>query len=120
IAEFVTSRWPKVPVYARARNRNHAHRYLDLGVTRVQRETFLSALETARQLLKGLGDTDREAARAVATFRSHDERRLAEDYKHYTDLEKMQAKARSDAATLEKLFEEDARETAAAAAAAAE
>jgi glutathione-regulated potassium-efflux system protein KefB len=118
IAEFVTSRWPKVPVYARARNRNHAHRYLDLGVTRVQRETFLSALETARQLLKGLGYSDRESDRAVATFRSHDERRLAEDYKHYTDLEKMQAKARSDAATLEKLFEEDARETAAAAAAA--
>ena len=118
IAEFVTSRWPKVTVYARARNRNHAHRYLDLGVTRVQRETFLSALETARQLLKGLGYSDRESDRAVATFRSHDERRLAEDYKHYTDLEKMQAKARSDAATLEKLFEEDARETAAAEAAA--
>jgi len=118
IAEFVTSRWPKVPIYARARNRNHAHRYLDLGVTRVQRETFLSALETARQLLTGLGDSDRGAARAVTTFRAHDERRLAEDYKHYTDLEKMQAKARSDAATLEKLFEEDARETEAAAAAA--
>jgi glutathione-regulated potassium-efflux system protein KefB len=118
IAEFVTSRWPKVPIYARARNRNHAHRYLDLGVTRVQRETFLSALETARQLLTGLGDTDRAAARTVATFRAHDERRLAEDYKHYTDLEKMQAKARSDAATLEKLFEEDAREAEAAAAAA--
>jgi glutathione-regulated potassium-efflux system protein KefB len=118
IAEFVTSRWPKVPVFARARNRNHAHRYLDLGVTRVQRETFLSALETARQLLRSLGYSDRESDRAVATFRTHDERRLAEDYKHYTDQEKMQAKARSDAATLEKLFEEDARETEAAAAAA--
>ncbi len=115
IAEFVTSRWPKIPIFARARNRNHAHRYLDLGVTRVQRETFLSALDTTKQLLKALGDSDREAARTVETFRAHDERRLADDYKHYTDMEKMQAKARSDAATLEHLFEQDARETEAAA-----
>lgn len=116
IAEFVTSNWPKIPIFARARNRNHAHRYLDLGVTRVQRETFLSALETTKHLLKSLGDSDRSAERIVQTFRAHDERRLAEDYKHYTDMEKMQAKARSDAATLENLFEEDAKETEAAAA----
>jgi glutathione-regulated potassium-efflux system protein KefB len=120
IAEFVTSRWPNVPIYARARNRNHAHRYLDLGVGRVQRETFLSAIETTKQLLKGLGFSEREAERTVQTFRAHDERRLGEDYKHYTDMEKMQAKARSDAATLEQLFEEDARETEAAKAKAAE
>ncbi len=115
-AEFVTANWPKVPIYARARNRNHAHRFLDLGVTLIQRETFLSALETTKQLLKGFGYSEREAERTVATFRAHDERRLAEDYKHYTDIERMQAKARSDAATLEQLFEEDARETEAAAA----
>lgn len=114
-AEFVTANWPKVPIYARARNRDHAHRYLDLGVTLIQRETLLSALETTKQLLKGLGYTDREAERTVATFRAHDERRLAEDYKHYTNIEKMQSKARSAAATLEQLFEEDARETEAAA-----
>lgn len=118
IAEFVTAHWPKVPLYARARNRNHAHRYLDLGVKYIQRETFLSALETTRELLKGLGYPQRETERIVSTFRTHDERRLADDYKHYTDTEKMQAKARSDAATLAALFEEDARETEAAAAAA--
>ena len=90
----------------------------DLGVTLIQRETFLSALETTKQLLKGLGYSERETERTVRTFRAHDERRLAEDYKHYTDMEKMQAKARSDAATLENLFEEDAKETEAADAAA--
>ena len=75
-------------------------------------------LETTKQLLKGLGYSERETERTVRTFRAHDERRLAEDYKHYTDMEKMQAKARSDAATLENLFEEDAKETEAADAAA--
>ena len=118
-AEIVTSRWPGVPIHARARNRNHAHRLLDLGVKFIQRETFLSALETTRQLLLSLGNSKADADRAVSTFRAHDERRLGEDYKHYTDQERMQAKARSDAATLEKLFEEDDREAASAAAAAA-
>ena len=109
-AELVTSQYPRVPVFARARNRNHVHRLLDLGVTIVQRETFLSALETTRQLLRGLGYTDREADRVIKTFRVHDERRLSDDYKHYSDMEKMQAKARTDAATLERLFAEDAAE----------
>ncbi len=50
-------------------------------------------------------------------FKAHDERRLNEDYAHYSDMEKMQAKARSDASTLERLFEEDVAEVAKAGAA---
>jgi len=111
-AELVTSQYPHVPIFARARNRNHVHRLNDLGVTAVKRETFLSALETTRQVLGGLGFTEREADRVIKTFRTHDERRLSEDYKVYSDMEKMQAKARSDAATLEKLFAEDEAEEA--------
>jgi glutathione-regulated potassium-efflux system protein KefB len=116
-AEMVTGRWPRLPLYVRARNRNHAHRLLDLGVRNLQRETFHSALETTRQLLKGCGHSERAAEQTIRTFRLHDERRLSEDYKHYTDTEKMQEKARGDAATLEKLFAEDALEEARLAAA---
>ena len=111
-AEMVTSSWPALPIYVRARNRNHAHRLLDLGVKSLQRETFLSALDTTRHLLKGLGFPDREADQTIKTFRAHDERRLSEDYKHYTDIEKIAEKARGDKATLEKLFAEDAVEAA--------
>ena len=63
-------------------------------------------------MLRGLGYTERETDRVIKTFRTHDERRLIEDYAHYTDMEKMQAKARSDAATLEQLFAEDVAEEA--------
>jgi len=108
IAEVVTSLYPSVPIYARARNRVHVHRLFDLGVKNVQRETFLSALETTRQLMRGLGYSEHEAGRTIRMFRAHDERRLIDDYQHYTDTERMQAKAQSDAATLEKLFAEDA------------
>lgn len=110
IAELVTGRWPKVPIIARARHRAHAHRLLDLGVKTIQRETFLSALESARQLLRGLGYSERASARTINTFREHDQRRLLEDYNLYTDQERLQAKAKGDAATLEQLFAEDEQE----------
>jgi glutathione-regulated potassium-efflux system protein KefB len=113
-AALVSSRWPDVPIFARARNRNHAHRLLDLGITNIQRETFLSALEITQEVLVGLGFSERESARAVKTFREHDERRLIEDYAHYSDMEKLQAKARSDPATLERLFAEDQAQASAA------
>jgi glutathione-regulated potassium-efflux system protein KefB len=109
-AELVRSKYPDLPIYARARNRAHAHRLLDLGVTYLQRSTFLSSLDITKQLLKGLGMSDREAGRMIHTFRTHDERRLIEDYKLASDLDKLRERARSDVKTLEMLFEEDAAE----------
>ena len=115
-AEIVRQNYPKLPIYARARNRAHAHRLLDMGVKDVHRETFHSSLMMTKGVLAGLGITPREAKSMNETFRAHDERRLVEDYKHYTDMEKMQERARSDAAQLEKLFAEDNAEADAAAA----
>lgn len=111
-AEIVKARYPNLPIYARARNRAHAHRLLDIGVNKLQRATFLSAIDITRALLMGLGVPSREAERITHTFRSHDERRLIEDYQDASDLEKLQERARSDVKTLEKLFEEDAAEEA--------
>jgi glutathione-regulated potassium-efflux system protein KefB len=109
-AELVRSKYPNLPIYARARNRAHAHQLLDLGVTYLQRSTFLSSLDITKHLLKGLGMSDREAGRMIHTFRTHDERRLIEDYKLASDLDKLRERARSDVKTLEMLFEEDAAE----------
>jgi glutathione-regulated potassium-efflux system protein KefB len=109
-AEFVKSTYPKLPVYARARNRAHAHRLLDVGVTYLQRETLLSAIDVTKELLKGLGLPQREVDRITKTFLTHDERRLVEDYKLASDMDKLRERARSDVATLEKLFQEDAAE----------
>jgi hypothetical protein len=39
-----------------------------------------------------------------------DRKRLYEDYKHYTDLEKLQARARSHTQELEELLAQDAAE----------
>lgn len=111
-AQLVRERYPDLPIYARARNRAHAHRLIDVGVTYLQRATFLSAVDVGKQLLRGLGVPEREAERVTHTFRTHDERRLVEDYQHASDIEKLRERARSDIQTLEKLFEEDAAEEA--------
>jgi monovalent cation:proton antiporter-2 (CPA2) family protein len=110
IAETVRQNFPGVPIYARARDRTHVHRLMDLGVTIIERETFLSALELTRKLLKGLGLSDAEVKRLTETFKRLDEKRLYEDYQYYTDLEKVRANALSQAGELEELFMRDVEE----------
>jgi glutathione-regulated potassium-efflux system protein KefB len=107
-AEIVKTHYPDVPIYARARDRAHAHRLLELGVAAIRRETFLASLDLTRLLLVGLGYSQRVADRAVQTFRTHDERRLIEDYKLASDTDRLIERARSAQAMLEKIFEEDA------------
>jgi glutathione-regulated potassium-efflux system protein KefB len=107
-AQTVKAQYPGLPVYARARNRIHAHRLMDLGVKVVHRETYASALELTGDVLRGLGQSERDVRQALTMFRRHDEQRLVDDYKVYSDTEKLQERARSDAANLEQLFDEDA------------
>jgi len=106
-AEIVKTHYPHVPIYARARDRMHAMRLLDLGVEALRRETFLASLDLARVLMTGLGYSKRVAERAVNTFREHDERRLNEDYKLASNSDKLIERARSSQAMLDKLFRED-------------
>lgn len=111
-AEVVRRHYPNLPIYARARTRAHAHRLMDLGVRNIKRETFLSSLDMTKDVLRGLGHSERDVRFAVETFREQDERRLVEDYQHRDDLEKLRTSARSYAQELEAMFERDAAERA--------
>ena len=75
-AELVRRHFPNLKIYARARNRSHAYRLMELGIDVVWRETFLTALDMARELLTNLGLSAYAAERSVQLFREHDERRL--------------------------------------------
>jgi glutathione-regulated potassium-efflux system protein KefB len=110
VAEVVRRHFPDLPIYARARDRTHVHKLMDLGVTVIERETFLSALELTRRLLRGLGLNAAEAKRLIETFKRQDEKRLYDDYKYYTDFEKVRANALSQAKELEELFARDIAE----------
>jgi monovalent cation:proton antiporter-2 (CPA2) family protein len=106
-ARTVREHFPKLKIYARARNRQHAYRLMELGIAVVWRETFLSSLDMAGAVLEGLGLPDYAAARAVATFRSHDEARLYGHFGAHGDEKRMQALAMKAAEELERLFAED-------------
>jgi glutathione-regulated potassium-efflux system protein KefB len=114
-ARMVRRNYPHVPIYARARDRRHIHQLMDEGITVMRRETFLASIDLTREVLRGLGLSEREVRFAVDTFQAMDRRRLYEDYKHYTDLEKVQERAKSYAQELEELFAKDAAEQAEAA-----
>src|SRR5262245_59732028 len=110
VAEMVRKHFPDLPVYARARDRIHVHKLMDLGVGIIERETFLSALELTHRLLRGLGLSEPEAKRLLATFKRQDEKRLYDDYKYYTDVEKVRANALTATVELEQLFDRDVEE----------
>jgi Kef-type K+ transport system membrane component KefB/voltage-gated potassium channel Kch len=107
-AEIVRRHFPHVPLYARARNRQHALRLLDLGAKVIRRETFLAALDLSGEVLRGLGLPEREVRFALDTFKAHDERRLFEDYKYGSDSEKIRIRAQTFAEELERVFAQDA------------
>lgn len=112
--QLVHAHYPGLAIYARARNRVHAHRLLDAGVKKIIRETFHSSIEMTEALLRGLGMSNLEARRTVRVFQAHDERRLIEDYQYWTDEQKLRERAQSSVVTLQQLLEEDTVEQAVA------
>jgi glutathione-regulated potassium-efflux system protein KefB len=112
-ARLVRQNYPHVPIYARAHDRRHIHRLMDEGITVMRREMFLASLDLSREVLRGLGLPEREVRYTVDTFQAMDRRRLYEDYKNYTDLEKLKERAQSYAQELEELLARDAAEHAA-------
>jgi len=109
-AELVRTYFPHVPVYARARNRRHVHQLMDLGVQHIERETFLSAVELTRDVLRDLGLSEGEIRFTVDTFKEHDEALLYENYAHYTDIQKVAALAMKRSEELAQVLAEDSAE----------
>ncbi|NKB59505.1 MAG: glutathione-regulated potassium-efflux system protein KefB [Alphaproteobacteria bacterium] len=107
-AETVARHFPHVRILARARNREHVYRLMDIGVTYIYRETFSSSLEAARDLLTFTGRTANEAENVVATFRRHDEERLIQQHGTHHDAERVAAQSREWQKELEQIFEQDA------------
>jgi glutathione-regulated potassium-efflux system protein KefB len=84
-ARLLKRHFPHLKVFARARNRQHVFRLMDLGVEDIVRDTFFSSLEIARHVFEALGYDAAIAADYVERFRQHDERVLASQYPVYDD-----------------------------------
>jgi monovalent cation:proton antiporter-2 (CPA2) family protein len=110
-AQLVRTQFPKVKVFARARNRQHVFALMDAGVTNIIRETLLSSLDLASSVLQELGETQASARDAVRRFRQHDEATLAAQYAVKEDETKFRATTVESAQQLQKLFETDEVQT---------
>ena len=76
-AELVRRHFPHVQIVARARNRFHASRLMDLGIERQIRETLPSSLEMAKWTLELLHEPPALAEQMVNRFARHDAAVLA-------------------------------------------
>jgi glutathione-regulated potassium-efflux system protein KefB len=113
-ARIVKRLFPHLKVYARARNRQHAFKLMDLNVDKVVRETFDGSLTLTRKVLEGLGFSPEVAAARVERFRKHDERMLREQYLVYDDEAALLQSAQDSRRELQQLFEADTEADAAA------
>ena len=108
-AEIAKQHFPQLKIFARARNRLHAYRLLDLGITRVWRETFHSSADMAGMVLTELGLPGSTAEETVRIFTMHDERLLRRAAQHHADMPRLIEIARAGRAELRSLFEQDRR-----------
>ena len=104
-AEVVRRHFPHVPIYARARNRYHCYKLLDLGVKMLVRETFLSSITLSAGVLRELGLEENDVEWTVKTFREFDEKSLLQQHAVYQDEEKLIQNAKQATEDLKNLFE---------------
>ena len=105
--------YPQAKILARARNRQHAWRLMDLGAEPF-RELLGTSLEVGERVLLELGVPADVAADHVRRFRDHDEALLREQYLVYDDDAAVTQSARQARADLMRLFEADEDQGAAA------
>jgi glutathione-regulated potassium-efflux system ancillary protein KefC/glutathione-regulated potassium-efflux system protein KefB len=110
VAQMLRSHFPQIPIYARAHNRLHCYKLMDLGVQVVYRDTFYSSLMLTRAILEGLGHSVPDAERTVQMFREHDEALLRRQHAIYQDEQALIESVLKSRAELQSLFESDASE----------
>ena len=108
-ARVVKRAFPHLKIYARARNRQHAFKLMDMGVSAVTRETFLSSIDMGRQIMEALDVPPHIAAERAQRFREHDEEMLQQQYLIYDDEAALVASAQQAQEDLLHLFEADER-----------
>jgi len=106
-ARIVRRLFPHLKIVARARNRQHAFRLMDMNVDGVVRETLHSSLEMARLVLEDLGLSPQQAAERVEKFQRHDAELLKSQYLVYDDEAALIQGAKEAFVDLERLFEAD-------------
>ncbi len=107
LARLAKASFGHLQIYARARDREHSMRLLQMGCDTVVRETFASSLELAHQTLLATGLTESAAANTVRVFRQHDEKLLRDAVAHVDNLDKRIEMSKMTQRELAELFASD-------------
>jgi glutathione-regulated potassium-efflux system ancillary protein KefC len=112
IARLVREQFPRLTVVARARNVSHFVRLRQAGVTLIERETFDSALMSARSVLEAMGWPPHAARTQALRFRRHNLELLEQMAPHFGDEQRLIAIARAGREQLEAQWAEERRQLA--------
>lgn len=106
-AELVRRHFPHVQIIARAKDRFHAYRLMDVGVNHIMRETFRSSVVMGRQVFEALGKSPDAASRVAERFATHDEELLRRQQALSHDENQLIASARESYKELALLLEQE-------------
>jgi voltage-gated potassium channel Kch len=107
-AKLVLEHFPKLKIFARARNRGHVFSLKALGVSVIKREIFDSSLYFVKDLLLEMGFEPEKAFRVIDRFREHDEMMIQEQFKVRNDDKSFMSVARQGSAQLDQVLKDDA------------
>lgn len=110
IAEVVTQNFPHLTIIARARNRRHAHKLMDLGIELIFRETLQSSLSMSEAVLRKLGRSREEARRAAQAFCEHDSQLLVQQHAIHDSEDDLIQSAKDTSEELERLLRDDSQD----------
>lgn len=106
-AKMVRTHFPHLKIIARARNRQHVLELMDLGITRIHRETFLTSLEVAKDVMLDLGEKREHINKHLAKFRERDEEIIRKQYELRNDEKQMIIFTNNANLELETILRED-------------
>ncbi|MDT8999300.1 glutathione-regulated potassium-efflux system protein KefC [Paucibacter sp. APW11] len=109
IAALAREHFPQLQLVARARNVEHMLRLRELGVRLIERETFDSALMSARSVLELMGLEPAMARKLAWHFRRHNLQQLEELAPHQDDHDKLIALVKQGRRQLETLMAQEQR-----------
>jgi glutathione-regulated potassium-efflux system ancillary protein KefC/glutathione-regulated potassium-efflux system protein KefB len=105
--KLIKRQYPRLKIFATARNRFHEMRLRELQVDYVIRETLYSALEFTRQILHDTGMSEDETAALVETFRQQDQKLLEQQVALGNDMHSLMQSTMDAAEELKALLQQE-------------
>ncbi len=107
IARLAATEFPKLTIFARARNRKHAYMLHKLGVHYFKRELFDSSLGMAKDIMLWLGEDNAAITTMADQFRAHDEATLQKSFAFFEDESALINYAKTSREELEQILQKD-------------